>query len=113
MTLIVCPLAEVEALAAERIPSHVLSLLGPTLSPPPLAAVSSDRRLHLLFNDIIEPAEDVTEDAWDEVVNINLKGYFNCSQLAARQMIAVAPLTTQSYMLPLVQALPTVAVVLP
>ncbi len=57
MTLIVCPLAEVEALAAERIPSHVLSLLGPTLSPPPLAAVSSDRRLHLLFNDIIEPAE--------------------------------------------------------
>ncbi|MCU1390711.1 MAG: kduD, partial [Ilumatobacteraceae bacterium] len=38
--------------------------------------------------DIIEPAEDVTEDAWDQVLNINLKGYFNCSQLAARQMIA-------------------------
>ena len=49
-------------------------------------------RLDVMVNnagiDIIEPAEDVTEDAWDQVVNVNLKGYFNCSQLAARQMIA-------------------------
>lgn len=49
-------------------------------------------KLDVLVNnagiDIIEPAEDVTEDAWDQVLNINLKGYFNCSQLAARQMIA-------------------------
>ncbi len=38
--------------------------------------------------DIIEPAEDVSEEAWDQVVTINLKGYFNCSQFAARQMLA-------------------------
>ena len=48
-------------------------------------------KLDVLVNnagiDIIEPAEDVSEDAWDQVLNINLKGYFNCSQLAARQMI--------------------------
>ena len=48
--------------------------------------------LHVMVNnagiDVIEPAEDVTEDSWDEVININLKGYFNCSQLAARHMIA-------------------------
>jgi NAD(P)-dependent dehydrogenase (short-subunit alcohol dehydrogenase family) len=38
--------------------------------------------------DIIEPAEDVTEDAWDTILDINLKGYFNCTQFAARQMLA-------------------------
>ena len=37
--------------------------------------------------DIIKPAEDYTEDEWDEIVNINLKGYFHCAQLAARQML--------------------------
>ncbi len=48
--------------------------------------------LHVMVNnagiDIIEPAEEVTEDAWDTVLDINLKGYFNCSQMAARHMIA-------------------------
>jgi NAD(P)-dependent dehydrogenase (short-subunit alcohol dehydrogenase family) len=38
--------------------------------------------------DIIEPAEEVAEEAWDLILNINLKGYFNCSQFAARQMLA-------------------------
>ncbi|MEI8154771.1 MAG: protein tyrosine phosphatase [Hyphomicrobiales bacterium] len=57
MTLIVCPLAEVETLAAERGPSHVLSLLGPALNPPACPDIAPERRLHLLFNDIIEPAE--------------------------------------------------------
>ena len=56
------------------------------------ATVARFGRLDVMVNnagiDIIEAAEDVTEDAWDEVLNINLKGYFNCSQLAARQMIA-------------------------
>jgi NAD(P)-dependent dehydrogenase (short-subunit alcohol dehydrogenase family) len=55
------------------------------------ATVAKFGQLDVLVNnagiDIIEPAEDVTEDAWDQVLNINLKGYFNCSQLAARQMI--------------------------
>lgn len=49
-------------------------------------------KLDVLVNnagiDIIEPAESVSEDAWDEILNINLKGYFNCSQFAARQMLA-------------------------
>ena len=36
--------------------------------------------------DIIAPAEEVTDDGWDKVVDINLKGYFLCSQIAARQM---------------------------
>ena len=55
------------------------------------ATVAKFGKLDVMVNnagiDIIEPAEDVTEEAWDLVVNINLKGYFNCSQLAARQML--------------------------
>lgn len=48
-------------------------------------------KLDVLVNnagiDIIEPAEDASEEAWDEILNINLKGYFSCSQFAARQML--------------------------
>jgi NAD(P)-dependent dehydrogenase (short-subunit alcohol dehydrogenase family) len=49
-------------------------------------------RVDVLVNnaaiDIIGPAEDVTDEAWDQVIAINLKGYFLCSQIAARQMFA-------------------------
>ncbi len=57
MTVIVCPLPHVVTLAAERSPSHVLSLLGPTLDPPLFEGPAAPRRLHLIFNDIIEPAD--------------------------------------------------------
>jgi NAD(P)-dependent dehydrogenase (short-subunit alcohol dehydrogenase family) len=33
------------------------------------------------------PAEDMTEDEWDKVVDINLKGLFLCNQAAGRIMI--------------------------
>jgi NAD(P)-dependent dehydrogenase (short-subunit alcohol dehydrogenase family) len=32
-------------------------------------------------------AEDVEEGEWNRIMDINLKGYFNCAQLAARQMM--------------------------
>jgi NAD(P)-dependent dehydrogenase (short-subunit alcohol dehydrogenase family) len=54
--------------------------------------VSRFGKLDVLVNnagiDSIGPAEDLTDDAWERVVNTNLKGYFICSQLAARQMLA-------------------------
>lgn len=37
--------------------------------------------------DIIEPAEALAENEWDTIISVNLKGYFNFAQLAARQMI--------------------------
>lgn len=48
-------------------------------------------RVDILVNnagiDIIEPAEDVSEDDWDTIIGINLSGYFHCSQFAAQQML--------------------------
>jgi NAD(P)-dependent dehydrogenase (short-subunit alcohol dehydrogenase family) len=37
--------------------------------------------------DIIKPAEEFSEDEWDQVVDINLKGYFHCAQIAGRRML--------------------------
>jgi len=49
-------------------------------------------KLDVLVNnagiDAISPAEDLTDEAWDRVMHTNLKGYFICSQVAARQMLA-------------------------
>ena len=54
--------------------------------------ISKFGKLNVLVNnagiDSISPAEDLTDDGWDRVVNTNLKGYFLCSQIAARQMLA-------------------------
>jgi NAD(P)-dependent dehydrogenase (short-subunit alcohol dehydrogenase family) len=48
-------------------------------------------RVDVLVNnagiDIIKPAVDYTEAEWDQVLDINLKGYFLCAQAAGRQMI--------------------------
>lgn len=37
--------------------------------------------------DIIKPAEDLEEGEWDAIMNVDLKGYFNCAQAAAKQML--------------------------
>ncbi|MES1026101.1 SDR family NAD(P)-dependent oxidoreductase [Gloeocapsa sp. BRSZ] len=37
--------------------------------------------------DIIKSAEDLEESEWDAIINVDLKGYFNCAQAAAKQMI--------------------------
>ncbi|KZL49090.1 oxidoreductase [Nodularia spumigena CENA596] len=38
--------------------------------------------------DILKPLIALEEDEWDAIINVDLKGYFNCVQLAAKQMIA-------------------------
>jgi NAD(P)-dependent dehydrogenase (short-subunit alcohol dehydrogenase family) len=48
-------------------------------------------RIDVLVNnagiDNIKPAVDYTEDEWDAILDINLKGYFLCSQAVGRVMI--------------------------
>ncbi len=98
--VVVCSrtLAEAEATAGDIVNGggQAMALRLDTTDRPGVEAliartVSHFGALHVMVNnagiDIIEPAEDVSEDAWDTVLDINLKGYFNCSQLAARHMI--------------------------
>ncbi|BAZ33671.1 3-oxoacyl-[acyl-carrier-protein] reductase like (plasmid) [Cylindrospermum sp. NIES-4074] len=37
---------------------------------------------------IKKPAELLEDNEWDAIVNVDLKGYFNCAQVAARQMLS-------------------------
>jgi 3-oxoacyl-[acyl-carrier protein] reductase len=54
-------------------------------------AVAAFGRLDVLVNNaarvIDKPALEMTEDDWDRVLDVNLKGAFLCSQHAARQML--------------------------
>ncbi|MDB9373587.1 SDR family NAD(P)-dependent oxidoreductase [Nodularia sphaerocarpa] len=38
--------------------------------------------------DILKSANSLEESEWDNIINVNLKGYFHCAQQAAIQMIA-------------------------
>lgn len=37
--------------------------------------------------EILKPTYELEESEWDAVINVDLKGYFNCAQLAAKQML--------------------------
>lgn len=100
-TVVVCSrtLAEAESTAGEIVAAggNAIGVRVDTADRPSCQqlidrTVGEFGRVDVLVNnagiDIIEPAEDVAEDAWDQIIAINLKGYFNCSQFAARQMLA-------------------------
>lgn len=48
--------------------------------------------LHVLVNnagtDFIQPAATYAVDDWEEILRVNLGGYFHCAQLAGRHMLA-------------------------
>jgi NAD(P)-dependent dehydrogenase (short-subunit alcohol dehydrogenase family) len=37
--------------------------------------------------EILKTTDELDELEWDSVINVDLKGYFNCAQLAAKQMV--------------------------
>jgi len=53
--------------------------------------VSDFRRIDILVNNagivIRKPAEEITEEEWDRIMNINLKGMFFCCQLVGKEML--------------------------
>ena len=83
------------ACAARPTPTHGSS--RPTSAPPTVPprlsaqAVAASGRLDVLVNNaarvIDKPALEMTEEDWDDVLDVNLKGAFLCSQHAARQML--------------------------
>jgi len=54
-------------------------------------AVTTFGRLDVLVNnagiDIIKPVEEVTAEEYQKIIDINLSGYFHCSQFAGRHML--------------------------
>jgi NAD(P)-dependent dehydrogenase (short-subunit alcohol dehydrogenase family) len=54
-------------------------------------ALSTYGRLDVLVNnagiDIIKPVEEVTGEEYQKIIDINLSGYFHCSQFAGRHML--------------------------
>lgn len=86
-----------QALAQCQAVSPNVTLVQADISDPASAgrlverAVSESGRLDVLVNNAAQaldkPAIDMTENDWDRVFNVNLKGAFMCSQYAARQML--------------------------
>lgn len=66
MSIIVCPLHDVAAIARARRPSHILSLLSPSAEPSG-CQVLAPHHLELRFNDIIEPREGLIMPSMEHV----------------------------------------------
>src|SRR5699024_11166595 len=37
--------------------------------------------------DIIKPADECTRQDWEDIININLGGYFNCAHIVGKHML--------------------------
>jgi predicted protein tyrosine phosphatase len=57
MTLIVCPLSQVESVIAARAPSHLVTLLDPSSLIATPAGLAPERHLKLGVNDVVEQTE--------------------------------------------------------
>ncbi len=83
--------AELEAMGSEavavRADTSVASDVGDLIN----AAVDRFGRIDILVNNaailIRTPFLEIAESEWDRIIEVNLKGFFLCSQAVARQMV--------------------------
>ncbi len=84
--------AELESMGSEaiavRADTSVASDVGELMN----AAVDRFGRIDILVNNaailIRTPFLEIAESEWDRIIEVNLKGFFLCSQSAARQMVS-------------------------
>lgn len=69
MSIIVCPLHDVEAIARVRRPSHILSLISPSAEPTGFHCLAP-YHLELRFNDIAEPRDGLIEPSAEHIHSI-------------------------------------------
>ena len=101
MTLIVCPLHEVEAVTTARSPSHIVTLIGPLAELPACLGSSEAARLHLSFNDITKPAEGLTlpcADHIDELIGF-CRGWDRASPLLIHCWAGISRSTAAGFIL--------------
>lgn len=78
-----------EGLNAAAVPTDVSSL--PSIADLVAKVMKDFGKIDVLVNNaaivIRKPAEEYTEEDWDNIMNTNLKGLFFCSQFVGREMI--------------------------
>ncbi|MFQ5997530.1 MAG: SDR family NAD(P)-dependent oxidoreductase [Dehalococcoidales bacterium] len=78
-----------EGLNAMAIPTDVTSI--PSVEALVAKVISDFGKIDILVNNagfmVRKPIEEITEEDWDNVINVNLKAMFFCSQLVGKEMI--------------------------
>ena len=83
--------AEIEAMGSEAIAVRADTSSSSDVARLVEAAVERFGRIDILVNNaailIRTPFLEIEESEWDRILRVNLKGFFLCSQAAARQMV--------------------------
>jgi glucose 1-dehydrogenase len=83
--------AEIEAMGSEAIAVQADTSSSSDVEALMAAAVSHFGRIDILVNNaailIRTPFLEIEESEWDRIIEVNLKGFFLCSQAAAKQMV--------------------------
>jgi NAD(P)-dependent dehydrogenase (short-subunit alcohol dehydrogenase family) len=82
---------EIKSAGGKSLPAKADVRIGSEISHLVQTTVSEFGGIHLLINNagvvLRKPAEEISEEEWDKVIDINLKGTFLCAQTAAKAMI--------------------------